>query len=141
MEVAILAYCKRYSRKTKVTEVEIAEADSVAFVDFMENLYTKPGKAKWKEAFNKEVSPHLENLERQIQSAIDVMTECKEQRAKLQNSPSAPELTMLKKMCTNHTAKLTSLRNTMIPQITIELLKAVDKMNVKDPDNFILKRR
>ena len=70
---------------------------------------------------------HTENFERQILSTIDVVTECKEQRAKLPNSPPASEATMLEKMCTNHAAKLTSLRNATIPHITIRLLKGVQQ--------------
>ena len=69
------------------------------------------------------------------------MTDCKNQRAKLLDNPSAQEATMLRNMRVNHTAKVTTLRNTMIPQITVEFLKAADKSNVKEPHNFILKRR
>ena len=66
MEIAILTNRKRYSRKTKTTEADIAEGNRVPFVDFMENLDTKPGKEEWETTLNKDVSPHLENPERQI---------------------------------------------------------------------------
>ena len=48
---------------------------------------------------------------------------------------------MLKSKCANYIAKVTTLRNTTIPQTTAEFLKAADKEKLKEPDMFILKRR
>ena len=69
------------------------------------------------------------------------MRDCKNQRAKLLNSLSVPDATMLEKMCTNHTAKVTTLRSTTIPKITVEFLNAADKSIVKEQHNLILKRK